>query len=204
MAVSKNNPILKNHFRKDWQQRVRVHFDQAGKKASRRAARAEKASRIAPRPLEALRPVVRCPTQRYNRRQRAGRGFTLEELKAAEIPRKFANTVGIAVDFRRQNRSVEAFELNVQRLKEYKARLILFPRRAGKPKKGDSQDVSGAQQIDIEASFPVSSAQFKVTTASVSSVEEPNAYRKLRVARSNARYAGIRAKRAKDKAEAEK
>lgn len=28
-----------------------------------------------------LRPIVRCPSLKYNRRVRAGRGFTLEELK---------------------------------------------------------------------------------------------------------------------------
>lgn len=50
-----------------------------------------------------------------------------------------ARTVGIAVDHRRKNRSVESFEANVQRLKEYQSRLIVFPRRAGKPKKGDAE-----------------------------------------------------------------
>ena len=47
-------------------------------------------------------------------------------------------TIGIAVDYRRRNRSVESLQLNVQRLKEYKSKLILFPKKAGEPKKGDA------------------------------------------------------------------
>lgn len=49
---------------------------------SRRKARQAKARRIAPRPVAGpLRPQVRCPTVRYHTKVRAGRGFTLEELK---------------------------------------------------------------------------------------------------------------------------
>jgi ribosomal protein L13E len=37
-----------------------------------------------PRPVAgALRPTVRPPTQRYNMKLRAGKGFTLEELKVS-------------------------------------------------------------------------------------------------------------------------
>lgn len=54
---------------------------QPGKKASRRVARQAKAAALAPRPVDKLRPIVRCPTIKYNRKVRAGRGFTLTELK---------------------------------------------------------------------------------------------------------------------------
>lgn len=48
----------------------------------RRKARQAKARRVAPRPVAGpLRPQVRCPTVRYHTKVRAGRGFTLEELK---------------------------------------------------------------------------------------------------------------------------
>ena len=50
----------------------------------------------------------------------------------AGIPKKWAPTVGIAVDHRRKNRSLEGLQANVQRLKEYKAKLVIFPRRPGK------------------------------------------------------------------------
>lgn len=48
----------------------------------RRKARQAKARLVAPRPVAGpLRPQVRCPTIRYHTKVRAGRGFTLEELK---------------------------------------------------------------------------------------------------------------------------
>ena len=38
-----------------------------------------------PRPVAgSLRPAVRPPTQRYNMKLRAGKGFTLEELKVSD------------------------------------------------------------------------------------------------------------------------
>ncbi len=76
-----NNVLPNAHLHKDWQRRVKTWFNQAGKKESRRIARAKKAALIAPRPLDGpLRPAVRCPTVKYNIKLRAGRGFTLDEL----------------------------------------------------------------------------------------------------------------------------
>ena len=134
-----NNQLPNAHFRKDWKLHVRTWFDQPGRKKSRRVARVKKAARIAPRPVDGLlKPAVRAPTLKYNTRLRAGRGFTLQELKEAGIRRKEALTIGIAVDHRRKNRSVEGFEANVLRLKEYQSKLIVFPKKANKPKKGDA------------------------------------------------------------------
>lgn len=162
-------------------------------------ARQKKAIKIFPRPTAgALRPIVHGQTLKYNMKVRAGRGFTLEELKvssleliqistfsfvfytlilhilikinmkiielfqpivdlacaihfsslcnvfrlflwlfsftyqSAGIPRKLAPTIGIAVDHRRRNRSLEGLQTNVQRLKTYKAKLVVFPRRTRK------------------------------------------------------------------------
>ena len=127
-----------NHFRKDWQRRVRTWFDQPGSKVRRRQARTAKVASLGVRPLTLLRPAVRAPTVRYNRKLRVGRGFTLAELKEAGIGRKEARGVGIVVDHRRRNLSEEGKALNIERLKAYKAKLIVFPRKASKPKKGDS------------------------------------------------------------------
>ncbi|KAF1974756.1 60S ribosomal protein L13, partial [Bimuria novae-zelandiae CBS 107.79] len=206
MAIKHNQQIQKNHFHKDWQRYVRVHFDQAGKKKSRREARAKKAAAVAPRPVDKLRPVVRCPTVKYNRRVRPGRGFSLAELKAAGIPRKLAPTIGISVDPRRQNLSEESLKANVERLQEYRKRLILFPRRNGKTKNGDAsaEDVKAAKSGEniVKATseiFPVVNKPV-IEEVAISSVEATeNAYRKLRDARSEARYAGRREKRAKAK-----
>ena len=53
-------------------------------------------------------------------------------LQAAGIPKKLAPTIGIAVDHRRRNCSLEGLQTNVQRLKTYKAKLVVFPRHARK------------------------------------------------------------------------
>jgi len=59
-------------------------------------------------------------------------------LQAAGIRKREARTIGIAVDYRRQNKSVESLQHNVQRLKEYRAKLILFPKKMSKPRKEDA------------------------------------------------------------------
>ncbi|RAK98010.1 60S ribosomal protein eL13 [Aspergillus ibericus CBS 121593] len=220
MAIKHNNQILNQHFHKDWQRRVRVHFDQPGRKHRRREARLAKAAAVAPRPVDQLRPVVRCPTVKYNRRVRAGRGFTLAELKEAGIPKKLARTVGIAVDHRRVNYSKESLVANVARLQDYKARLILFPRKSGQFKKLDSsaEEVNAAKAAFAEgksegfvtrvgATLPIKNAAAEEAITEVKRDDLPKgeeaAYRRLRDARSEARYKGIREKRAKAKAEEE-
>lgn len=62
----------------------------------------------------------------------------MEELRVAGIHKKVARTIGISVDPRRRNKSTESLQANVQRLKEYRSKLILFPRKPSAPKKGDS------------------------------------------------------------------
>lgn len=101
-------------------------------------ARQTKALTLGVRPLQLLRPAVRAPTIRYNTKVRLGRGFTLSEIKQAGIARKEAKGLGIVVDHRRKARSEESEKVNVARLQEYKTRLIVFPKKAGKAKKGDS------------------------------------------------------------------
>ncbi|KIW33632.1 uncharacterized protein PV07_00468 [Cladophialophora immunda] len=220
MAIKHNQQLPNNHFHKDWQRRVRVHFDQAGRKSRRRAARLAKAAAVAPRPVDKLRPVVRCPTIKYNRRARAGRGFTLMELKEAGIPRKLAPTIGIAVDARRLDTNQETLTLNVSRLKAYKARLILFPRKSGQHKKLDSSEgdvkmaTESAEKKDgklvtslralmaVDAGVGLKHGFQEVKKGDMPEGEEA-AYRKLRQARSEARFVGVREKRAKAKEEAE-
>ncbi|CAG8974506.1 hypothetical protein HYALB_00009041 [Hymenoscyphus albidus] len=208
MAIKHNQQIPHNHFRKDWQRRVRVHFNQPGRKLRRRNARLAKASAVAPRPVDKLRPIVRCPTLKYNRRVRAGRGFTLTELKEAGIPRKLAPTIGISVDPRRQNLSTESLVANVDRLKAYRARLILFPRKVGQYKKGDAtkEEVSGAKNTlsSVRSGLPIVNVEAgfsEIKKGDVPSAIEGGAFRKLRVSRSDQRNAGKREKRAREKAD---
>jgi len=142
--VKHNQQLVNPHFHKKWDKKmmrstVKTWFDQPAKQLARRKARVLKAKAVAPRPVGGdLRPVVRAMSQKYNSRLRFGRGFTLDELKKAGLTPQYARTVGIAVDFRRRNASAEALQLNVQRLKLYKSKLVVFPRKAGKPKQGDA------------------------------------------------------------------
>ena len=170
------------------------------------AARAEKAKAAFPRPAAgALRPVVHCQTVKYNTKRRAGRGFTLEELKEAGIPAKLAPTIGIAVDHRRRNRSLEGLQDNVNRLKAYKANLVVFPRRANKPKAGDSsaEELKAVAQLKGTV-LPITRAKPTVEKVAVSGLTSEAAYATLRLERMNKRMKGIREKRAAEAAAAEK
>ena len=139
MAPSRNGMILKPHFHKDWQRRVATWFNQPAHKIHRHKARQAKARRTAPRPTSRpLRPVVRCLTVRHHTNVCASRGFSLEELRVAGIHKKVARTIGISVDLRRWNKCTESLQANMQRLKEYRSKLILFPRKPSAPKKADS------------------------------------------------------------------
>ncbi|XP_022995473.1 60S ribosomal protein L13-3-like [Cucurbita pepo subsp. pepo] len=199
-----NNVIPSGHFRKHWQNYVRTWFNQPARKTRRRNARQEKAVKTFPRPTAGpLRPIVHGQTLKYNMKVRAGRGFSLEELKAAGIPKKYAPTIGIAVDHRRRNRSLESLQANVQRLKTYKAKVVVFPRRARKFKAGDSTPEELATATQVQGSYmPIGLEKAPVELVKVTEeMKSFKAYDKLRVERTNARHVGARLKRA---AEAEK
>jgi large subunit ribosomal protein L13e len=128
--------------------------------------------------------------------------------QAAGIPRKYAPTIGISVDPRRQNLSEESLKINVERLKDYTKRLIVFPRKSGKTKTGDAtkEDVKKAKSgkdvisrnsegLPIKNVVKVPEVQLK----NEKSTED--VYKKLRAARSEARFVGVREKRAKAKAD---
>jgi len=124
-----NNQIPGNHFRKDWQRRVKTWFNQPGRKIRRHRNRVRLAAELGARPIRPLRPAVHCPTVRYNMKIREGYGFTLTELKEAGLHKREALGLGIKVDYRRRNLSEEGKKVNVERLTEYKSRLLVFPRR---------------------------------------------------------------------------
>jgi len=164
----------------------------------------KKAVKIFPRPTAGpLRPIVHGQTQKYNMKVRAGRGFSLEELKAAGIPKKLAPTIGIAVDHRRRNRSLESLQANVQRLKTYKAKLVVFPRTARKLKAGDSSPEELATATQVQGKYlPITKEKPSLELVKVTDeMKNFNAYAKLRVERMNKRLVGVRLKKA---AEAEK
>ncbi|KAK2991289.1 hypothetical protein RJ640_024554 [Escallonia rubra] len=164
-------------------------------------------------------------TLKYNMKVRAGKGFSLEELKlhggvqpediqislfilrhecpklkhidsaAAGIPKKVAATIGMAVDHCRRNRSLEGLQANVQRVKCYKAKLVLFPSQGGIFQAGESS----AETLEY---MPI--LREKPTTELVKITDEMKSFKacdKLRVEQMNQCYIGARMKRA---AEAEK
>ncbi|KAI9185117.1 hypothetical protein LWI28_004303 [Acer negundo] len=199
-----NNVIPNGHFKKHWQNYVKTWFNQPARKERRRVARQKKAVKIFPRPTAGpLRPIVHGQTLKYNMKLRAGKGFTLEELKAAGVPKKLAPTIGIAVDHRRKNKSLEGLQANVQRLKTYKAKLVVFPRRSRKSKAGDSAPEELATATQVQGPYmPIALEKPTVELVKVTpEMKSFKAYDKLRVERTNERHVGVRLKRA---AEAEK
>merc|ERR1712121_3786 len=207
MAPKRNNIIPNGHFRKDWQRMVKTWFNQPMRKKRRRANRVAKAAAIAPRPVAGLlRPIVRCPTNKYNSKVRLGRGFTLDELKAAGVNKKSARTIGISVDYRRRNLSMESLQQNVQRLKEYKSKLIVFPRKEGKPKKGDAtaDELKLVKQLSGDV-LPIQ-REFKPEVARVPSADERKhkTFVVMRQARINRKLFGKREKKKREAEEAKK
>ena len=108
---------------------------------------------------------------------------------------------------------MESLTTNVARLKAYRERLILFPRRSGQHKKIDSskEDIEAYAKGEKEGAhkvhhiLPIKNAAKEDAIGEISTSELPEgeeaAYRKLREARSEARLVGVREKRAKAKAE---
>jgi large subunit ribosomal protein L13e len=197
--VKHNNEIPNQHFHKDWARRVKTWFDQPAKKKARREARKVKAARAAPRPVGLLRPAVQGQTARYNMRVRAGRGFTLAELKAAGISRQDARTIGIAVDYRRSNKCEESLKANSQRLKAYLSKLVW-----NKSKPTGAIDVAGKVTVSsIAAAFPVKAAAPAAEFVAVTDeMRSKQAYQATRELYNEPKRAVIRMKKARAAEEA--
>mmetsp|Transcript_7564 Transcript_7564/g.14099 ORF Transcript_7564/g.14099 Transcript_7564/m.14099 type:complete len:132 (-) Transcript_7564:1507-1902(-) len=127
--VKHNNVVPNAHFKKHWQGFVKTWFNQPARKQRRRHARELKAAALAPAPIKSFKPVVHGQTIRYSAKLKKGRGFSLAELKKAGLTAAYARTIGISVDHRRKNRSVETLQENVQRLEGYKSRLTFVDKK---------------------------------------------------------------------------
>lgn len=161
--------------------KVKLSLNQASRKKSRRLTRAAKAAALAPAPIQKLRPVVHCPTQKYSAKTRLGRGFTLEEIKTAGLNSRYARTIGIAVDHRRRNHSQESLDLNAGRLKEYMSKLVIL-------KKGEE---SPAQHKGVVQ--PIDHTKPALEVAELTDeLKNFKAYTTMRVARAENRIAGLR------------
>uniref|UniRef100_A0A915DNT1 Large ribosomal subunit protein eL13 n=1 Tax=Ditylenchus dipsaci TaxID=166011 RepID=A0A915DNT1_9BILA len=136
MAPKGNNVLPNAHFHKHWQRRIKTWFDQPARKVRRRQARVAKAAKICSETCSWLAPSCSslsiCPLQW---KTASWQRITLEELKGAGLTKYEAMSIGIAVDFRRTNKSVEGLQNNIQRLKLYRSKLILFPKKLSAPKR---------------------------------------------------------------------
>merc|ERR1711920_915499 len=180
----------------------RTWFDQAGRKKRRALNRQKKAAKLAPRPAAGLlRPVVHPPTQRYNMKLRLGKGFTLAELREAKVSPKLARTIGISVDHRRRNRCTESLQENVNRLKLYKSKLLVFPRKSGAKgvKQGDTpkSELQNVAQNTLKEIIPVPKPALRIKARAITDDEkEKSAYKTLKKARTNKKYLGEKIKKA--------
>ena len=209
--VKHNNVIVNVHLRKHWERiGVKTHFNQPAKKAKRNQIRKAKAARVFPRPANSLRPIVSQATRRYAGKVRLGRGFTLTELKAAGLTAMQAKSVGISVDHRRTSTSEEQLQMNVARLNEYKSKMILFPKRDQKPKKGFLPDATAEKvKAALAASqskgvtMPIQKKVQEVEFAKITDEDKKKkVYHSLRSMRTNTRYNGRRIKKAADEKKA--
>ena len=86
---------------------------------------------------------------------------------------KLARTVGFAVDKRRRNKSEQAAATNVDRIKEFKSKLLVFPRAGSKAKTGDAtraQLASVAQNTHKDI-IPIKRAKLTVTARKITDAE---------------------------------
>merc|ERR1719285_1678031 len=131
---------------------------------------------------------------------RLGKGFTLEELREAKIPPKLAPTIGIAVDHRRRNKCAESLQANVSRLKVYKSKLLVFPKKSGKKgvKKGDTpkSELQNVAQNTCKEIIPVERPQLRIKARSITADEkEASAYKKMKKARTDKKYSAPKKRR---------
>ena len=108
----------------------------------------------------------------------------------AKIGRKEALGIGIAVDFRRRNKCNESLQLNVQRLKKYKARLVVFPRKKGEEWTEDMKAATALETADV---LPIDNKLVQEKPRAIEAEErEFSAYKAIRLARMNKRQVGPR------------
>ena len=126
---------------------------------------------------------------------------SLLSFQGAGITKRFAQTIGISVDHRRKNKSEGPLADNINRLKQYKAQLVLWPKRKESkkhPRKADEaapEDREKATQL-TGAVLPVKQKEVRVKAQVVEPMGKGSAFVTLRRARADAKYIGIRKKKA--------
>merc|ERR1711915_34791 len=203
MPAHANGTIPNAHQRKHWMQRIHVDFKKPFRAKRRHANRVKKARKFAPKPIGLLRPIVRPSCIKHSHKLRIGQGFTKQELRMAKLSLPFAKQFGIAVDKRRKNKSIEATERNVERLKEYKAKLIIFPKSKKKTLKGEAspEEIKMATQYKGKL-MPLPKEKFELEEDQLVNpkLAKVNVFSVVKQARVYERKWGIRAKKAAEAA----
>ena len=97
-----------------------------------------------------------------------------------------AKQIGICVDTRRRNKSAENLSRNVQRLKEYKQKIVIL-------KKGQACDIAQNTERKVMAlAQPVINVESQAITEDM---KKGSVYQAFHMARANVKFAGQREKR---------
>lgn len=112
-----------------------------------------------PRPIETLKPIVQCCGIEHNTLVREGRGFTKQEIAACNLCPQRARQLGIAVDYRRVNKTQQSLDRNVARIKEYLSRLEFFPRGTKR------EEIKKA--VQVRKPMPITNPKPEITIANI-------------------------------------
>merc|ERR1712139_488111 len=107
-----------------------------------------------------------------------------------------------SVDHRRRNRCTESLQENVSRLKLYKSKLLVFPRKSGKKcvKHGDTprSELQNVAQNTLKEIIPIPRPELRIKARKITADEkEKSAYKTLKKARTNQKYLGVQLIKAK-------
>jgi len=93
--------------------------------------------------LQAIRPTVRCQSQKYKNKFRKGRGFTPKELSQSSISINDAKNMNISIDYRRNSYSNETSHANALLLRKYVKQWEFFKKKEGTFNKLKSGKIEG-------------------------------------------------------------
>ena len=95
---------------------------------------------------------------------------------------------------------------NTQRLKEYRSKLVLFPRNKKKPRAGDAPADALKEVRQVTGTLlPIKKKSLKAEARVITEEEKrASAYWQLRQARADARLVGFRLKKKQEKADKQK
>ncbi|KAL8427320.1 hypothetical protein Efla_002283 [Eimeria flavescens] len=237
--VSSSAQLPNVHLRKKWQPYVKTWFNQPARKQRRRLARQQKAARNGVRwgcshtpstytltpgaeAMQTAKTPLSCSSSSCSSSSSScssssssccrSSSSCSSSSHAVGISPRVALSIGIAVDHRRRNRSQESLTANVNRLKLYLSKLVLFQRGA-KAKKGlagvpadtPKSQLTSVRQVAIAAALPIQKPRKKIRARVITEEEKKfRAYATLRKQLRDAKNVGKHAKKLAEAAEAEK